>query len=327
MHTRTIGSLTVSAIGLGVMNMSMGYGKAESDEASGRLLNRALDVGYTFLDTAMMYGDGHNEELIGTYLPTRRSEYVLATKCGLSRDGINGDPALIAGHCEASLQRLKTDVIDLYYLHRPDPNIPVEETIGAMSRMVEAGKVRELGISECSSDTLRKAHATHPMAALQSEYSLWSRTPERKIMAVCKELGTTVVPFSPLGRSFLTGVTEDVSNLPKNDLRCTIARPRFEPEAFAQNVKLLEPFGDIASAHNCSRAQLALAWLLARQDRTMVPIPGTKDIAHMEENGGGSEIVLDDATVAELDALINEETIVGQRYTADRMKSTDSERD
>ncbi len=327
MHTRKIGSLTVSAIGLGVMNMSMGYGKPESEETSMRLLNRALDVGYTFLDTAMMYGNGHNEELIGKAIPTRRDEYVLATKCGLSKDGINGDPALIKGHCEASLKRLKTDVIDLYYLHRPDPKVPVEETIGAMSQLVEAGKVRELGISECSSATLRKAHATHPMAALQSEYSLWSRTPERKIMAVCKELGTTVVPFSPLGRSFLTGVTEDVTNLADNDLRCTIARPRFEPEAFAQNVKLLEPFGDIAAANNCSKAQLALAWLLARQDRTMVPIPGTKDISHMEENGGASEVVLDDVTVAELDALINEETVVGQRYTADRMMSTDSEKD
>lgn len=327
MHTRQIGSLTVSAIGLGVMNMSMGYGKAESEDNSIRLLNRALDVGYTFLDTAMMYGNGHNEELIGKAISTRRNEYVLASKCGLSKDGINGDPKLIAGHCEASLKRLNTDVIDLYYLHRPDPNIPVEETIGAMSRMVEAGKVRELGISESASDTLRKAHATHPMAALQSEYSLWTRTPERKVMAVCKELGITLVPFSPLARSFLTGVTEDVTNLPENDLRCTIARPRFEPEAFAENIKLLEPFGDIASKHNCSKAQLALAWLLARQERTLVPIPGTKDIAHMEENAGASEIVLDDATVAELDALINEETVVGKRYTAQLMASVESEQE
>jgi len=327
MHTRTIGSLTVSAIGLGAMNMSFGYGEAESDEASMRLLNRALDVGYTFIDTAMMYGNGHNETLIGHALATRRGEYVLATKCGLSRDGINGDPRLIPGHCDESLKRLQTDVIDLYYLHRADPKIPVEETIGAMSRLVEAGKVRELGISECSSATLRKAHDTYPMAALQSEYSLWSRTPERKIMSVCKELGVTVVPFSPLGRSFLTGVTEDVTNLPDNDLRCTIARPRFEPEAFAENIKLLEPFGDIAATYDCTCAQLALAWLLSRQERTIVPIPGTKDMAHMEENAGASEIALSPETIAELDELINEDTVVGQRYTADRMASTESEQD
>ncbi|MEL7544876.1 MAG: aldo/keto reductase [Pseudomonadota bacterium] len=327
MHTRQIGSLTVSAIGLGAMNMSFGYGKAESDAASARLLNRALDVGYTFIDTAMMYGSGHNETLIGGALEGRRDAYVLATKCGLSADGIDGDPKRIAGDCDASLARLRTDVIDLYYLHRADPNVPVEETIGAMARLVEAGKVRELGISECSSDTLRRAHATHSLAALQSEYSLWSRTPERKIMAACQELGITIVPFSPLGRSFLTGVTQDVSQLPPEDLRCTIARPRFEPDAFAHNIKLMEPFGAIAERVGCSKPQLALAWLLARQDRTMVPIPGTKDIAHMEENAGAGDIKLDDATVTELDGLINEKTIVGTRYTAARMASTDSERD
>jgi len=327
MHQRRIGSLSVSAIGLGVMNMSMGYGPADDDETSMRLLNRALDAGYTFLDTAMVYGDGHNETLIGEALAARRSEFILATKCGLSKDGIDGRPELIAGHCEASLKRLNTGVIDLYYLHRADPKIPIEDTIGAMARMVAEGKVRELGVSEVSTENLRRAHATHKIAALQSEYSLWSRTPERKIMAACEELDITVVPFSPLGRSFLTGVTEDVTNLGSRDLRATIARPRFEPEAFAENIKLLVPFAEIAKAQDCTMAQLALAWLLARQDQTMVPIPGTRDVAHMEENAGAPEIALDDATVDALDGLINETTVVGQRYTADRMAASEAERD
>lgn len=306
------------------MNMSMGYGPADDDESI-RLLNEALDVGYTFLDTAQVYGSGHNEELIGKALSARRNEYVLATKCGLSRVGISGDPKGIYESCENSLKRLQTDVIDLYYLHRVDPDIPIEESTGALSRLVEQGKVREIGLSEVCSENLRRAHAEHPVAALQSEYSLWSRTPERGILDVCDELGVTMVPFSPLGRAFLTGKSADVSQLIETDLRCTIARPRFEPEAFKKNSELLVPYGKIAEENNCSMAQLALAWLLHRKND--VPIPGTKHIEYMKENAGASGIELSEDTVTELNALINEDTITGNRYIDDRMVEADAERD
>lgn len=326
MHTRKIGSLTVSSIGLGCMNMSSGYGPADDDE-SAKLLNSALDNGYTFLDTAVIYGSGHNESLIGNSLSARRSEFTLASKCGLSDNGIDGRPEQLTQQCHDSLKRLKTDTIDLYYLHRVDPKVPIEESVGAMSRLVEAGKVRELGVSEVCTDNLRRAHKEHPLAALQSEYSLWSRTPERGILDACRELGITMVPFSPLGRAFLTGKAVDVSQLPDNDLRCTIARPRFEPEAFAENAKLLGPFADIARQNNCSMAQLALAWLLAGQEKSMVPIPGTKHMDYMLENAGAGDIELSAATVAELDELINEKTITGDRYSKERMESADAERD
>lgn len=325
MKTRTIGSLTVSEIGLGCMNMSMGYGKAD-DAESAKLLNQALDVGYTFLDTAQAYGSGHNEELIGKSLESRRDEYVLATKCGLSREhGINGDPAKIFESCENSLKRLRTDVIDLYYLHRVDPNIPIEESTGALAKLVEQGKVREIGLSEVCCENLRKAHKVHPIAALQSEYSLWSRTPERGILDVCDELGVAMVPFSPLGRAFLTGAATDVTQFVEGDLRTTIARPRFEPEAFEQNKKLLQPFAEIAQQNNCSMAQLALAWLLHRENS--IPIPGTKHIDFMKENAGGSSVTLSAETVDTLDALINEKTVVGNRYSDARMADADAERD
>ena len=326
MQQRTIGSLTVSAVGLGCMNMSFGYGPAD-DDVSARLLNQALDSGYTFLDTAMVYGSGHNESLIGKALKDRRGAYVLATKCGLSREGIDGRPESISQNCDASLKRLGVDVIDLYYLHRADPKVPIEDSVGAMATLIAQGKVRELGLSEVSTCTLKRAHREHKIAALQSEYSLWSRTPERGILDACTELGVTFVPFSPLGRGFLAGTATDVSHLPDIDLRCTIARPRFEPEAFAQNVKLLQPLAEIANANNCTTAQLALAWLLSGQDRKMVPIPGTKDIAHMKENAGAAEVSLEPETIAQLDQLINETTVIGTRYTADRMAATDSERD
>lgn len=324
MKTRTIGSLSVSEIGLGCMNMSMGYGKADDGESK-RLLNEALDVGYTFLDTAQVYGSGHNETLIGEALEGRRSEYVLATKCGLSRDGINGDPAGIVESCENSLKRLRTDVIDLYYLHRVDPNIPIEESTEALSKLVRDGKVREIGLSEVCCENLRRANAVHPIAALQSEYSLWSRTPERGILEACDELGVTMVPFSPLGRAFLTGKAADVTQLVEGDLRTTIARPRFEPDAYAENKKLLIPFGEIAEQNNCSMAQLALAWLLHRESD--VPIPGTKHIEFMKENAGAASVSLSQQTVDTLNELINESTVVGNRYTDDRMQDADAERD
>lgn len=326
MHTRNIGSLTVSAIGLGCMNMSSGYGPAD-DKVSTELLNQALDIGYTFLDTALMYGDGHNESLIGKSLAQRRNQYTLATKCGLSPAGIDGRPELITQQCNDSLKRLGTDVIDLYYLHRVDPNVPIEESVGAMARLLEQGKIREIGLSEVCTETLRRAHSEHTIAALQSEYSLWSRTPERGVLSACRELKIAFVPFSPLARAFLTGKASDVDHLPDSDLRCTIARPRFEPDAFAHNSKLLVPYEKIAARNNCSMAQLALAWLLSIEDQTLIPIPGTKHIEFMIENAGAGDIQLDDDTVKELDELINETTVTGTRYSAARMADADSERD
>lgn len=331
MHQRQLGPFKVSAIGLGCMNMSMGYGPRPDDEYSGRLLNQALDNGYTFLDTAAMYGGGHNESLVGKFLATRRHEYTLASKCGIARNAedrseTNGRPEVLLKTCEDSLRRLNTEVIDLYYLHRVDKKVPVEESIGALSRMVEQGKIQTIGISEVSTETLRRAHATHPITALQSEYSLWSRTPERQVLGACKELGITFVPFSPLARQFLTGKCGDVTTLEDNDIRCTIARPRFEPEAFAKNRQLLEPFSEIADRVGCTMAQLALSWLLSRDD-TLIPIPGTKHIEYMEENLGAADIKLDPAAIEELDQLINEDTVSGHRYIDNLMNSIDSERD
>ena len=332
MHTRTIGPFTVSAIGLGCMNVSMGYGPRQDDDESGRLLNAALDQGYSLLDTAAMYGMGHSEELIGKFLASRRDEYVLASKCGIFRGAdkdkieINGRPEVLMQTCEDSLRRLNTDVIDLYYLHRIDPKVPIEESIGALSRLIEQGKIQTIGVSETSSASLRRAHAEHPITAVQSEYSLWTRTPERQMLATCADLGIAFVPFSPLARQFLTGKCPDVNGVLEDDIRATIARPRFEPENFALNRKLLEPYSEIAERNGCSMAQLALAWLLARGDN-IVPIPGTKHMEWMIENAGAADINLDKATVDELDELINEETVAGRRYSDAVFAAADSEQD
>ncbi|MFK7855021.1 MAG: aldo/keto reductase [Granulosicoccus sp.] len=308
------------------MNVSFGYGPADQ-QSSTRVLLEALETGVSFFDTAFMYGAGHNETFVGEVLSTHREKYVLATKCGLSPEGINGHPDTIRQQCETSLQRLQTDVIDLYYLHRVDPNVPIEESVGAMAELVKAGKVREIGLSEVSCNTLERAHATHPVAAVQSEYSLWSRTPEHGILDMCAKKGITFVPFSPLGRGFLAGSSSDVSQLAANDLRATIARPRFEVEAFAQNKLLLVKFNEYAQQHDCTMAQLALAWLLARENSTMVPIPGTRNVQHMKDNAASAEVTLSSETIAALDDLINESTVVGRRYTDDRMAEADTERD
>jgi aryl-alcohol dehydrogenase-like predicted oxidoreductase len=331
MQQRQIGPFTVSAIGLGCMNVSAGYGPRIDDDEAGKLFNAALDLGYTFLDTASLYGLGHNETMIGKYLTSRRDEYVLASKCGFTRteDGktvMDGRPEILRQTCEDSLRRLNTDVIDLYYLHRIDPKVPVEESVGALADLVEQGKIKTIGLSEISADSLRRAHAVHPITAVQSEYSLWTRTPERKILAACAELGVAFVPFSPLARQFLTGKCRDVTNVLEDDLRATIARPRFETENFARNEKLLAPFGEIAARQGCSMAQLALAWLLSQGDN-IVPIPGTKHMAWMIENAGAAELTLDAVTVDELDRLINEDTVAGYRYTDALMASTNSEKD
>jgi aryl-alcohol dehydrogenase-like predicted oxidoreductase len=335
MHSRKLGSFSISALGLGCMNYSMGYGPRSDEDTIDKLLNGALDQGYTFFDTAAMYGMGHSEEMIGKYLSSRRNEFTLTSKCGIYKNDqgkteINGHPDVLQKTCEDSLKRLKTEVIDLYYLHRIDPNVPVEESIGALSRLVEQGKIQGIGLSEVSSDSLRRAHEVHPIMALQSEYSLWSRTPERKILGTCRELGVTFVAFSPLGRQFLTGESTNTKTLDQvsdyENFRATIARPRFEPENFEKNIQLLSPFAKIAEQYDCSMAQLALAWLLA-QGEDIIPIPGTSSIAHMEENAAAGDLKLSVDTVARLDELINDETVAGARYTDALMASIDSEKD
>jgi len=331
MHQRKLGPFTVSAIGLGCMNMSMGYAKADENESI-RLLNECIDAGYTFLDTASMYGMGHNEQLIGKTLSHRRNEYLLSSKCGIVKNSegvtvIDGRADVIRQTCEESLRNLQTDVIDLYYLHRLDPKVPIEESVGVLSDLVSEGKIKTIGLSEMCAETTYRAHAVHPITAMQSEYSLWTRTPERKILSVCDELDIIFVPFSPLARSFLTGITSNVSQVDVKDIRATIARPRFEVENFNKNLKLLEPYKNIAEEHNCSMAQLALAWILARHGNKMIPIPGTKDVKHMHENAGAGDISLSDDVIQALDALINENTVAGRRYTDALMASTDSEKD
>ena len=331
MHSRKLGSFSISALGLGCMNYSMGYGARPADEYSHKLLNEALDCGYTFFDTAAMYGMGHSEEQIGKALSHRRSEYILASKCGIYKNAegqteTNGRPEVLYKTCEDSLKRLDTDVIDLYYLHRIDPNIPVEESVGALARLVEQGKLQSIGLSEVSSDSLIRAHNEYPITALQSEYSLWSRTPERKVLDTCRELNVTFVAFSPLGRQFLTGQSTDVSTLGDENFRATIARPRFEPHNFAENSKLLLPYAEIAEKADCSMAQLSLAWLLAKGE-DIIPIPGTSNIDHMLENAGAGDIQLSQGMVEQLDQLINDETVKGTRYSKALMESVDSERD
>ena len=335
MHKRKIRSLEVSAIGLGCMNISMGYGLG-NDENSKRLLQEALDEGYNFFDTAWIYGNGHSESLIGEVLSHRRNEFVLATKCGLGKNvkgvsAADGRPAVLIDQCETSLRRLKTDVIDLYYLHRPDKNIPIEDSVGALKRLVEQGKVLEIGLSEVSSENLRRAHNQHPIAAVQSEYSLWSRTPEHKLLDTCTALGVAFVPFSPLGRQFLTGKAVDVTQLDENDIRSTIARPRFEPDTFAKNSQLLIPFAEIAENLNLTMAQLALAWILARKDKNgdkrLIPIPGTKHQDYMIENAQAGDVELSDEIVSALDDLINENTVLANRYTDEAMAVSDAEKD
>lgn len=328
MQTRKVGPFNVHAIGLGCMSMSHAYGSPDVAEAE-LALHKALDIGYDFLDTAALYGFGKNEELLGRVLKDRRKEYILASKCGIFKDPdggkrkIDGRPEVIRQTCEEALQRLRTDVIDLYYLHRWDRNVPVEESIGAMSRLVDEGKVRALGISEVSADTLRKAHATHPMAALQTEYSLWSRNAEIAGLDACRELGITFVAFSPLARGFLTGkLTDPEKQLEDGDLRRNM--PRFHAENYARNMKLFADYKKVADDVGCTPAQLAIAWTLAKGDH-IIPIPGTKHSDYAVENFGAMNVTLDDATVAKLNDLINQETVAGPRYPAGVQVEIDTE--
>ncbi len=327
MKTRKVGPFEVNAIGLGCMSMSHAYGTPDIAKAE-LALHRALDIGYNFLDTAALYGFGKNEELLGRVLNKRRDEYVLASKCGMFKDDdgkrlIDGRPETIKQLCEDALLRLNTDVIDLYYLHRLDRNVPVEDSIGAMADLVNEGKIKALGMSEVSADTLRKAHAVHPIAALQTEYSLWSRNAEIAVLDACKELGIAFVPFSPLARAFLTGaLTDPVTQLEGGDIRHHM--PRFNQENYPKNLILLEEYKQIANANNCTMAQLALAWLLAQGDH-IIPIPGTRHRAFVEENFGAMDVELSGETVARLDALINQNTVSGPRYNEATQTEIDTE--
>jgi aryl-alcohol dehydrogenase-like predicted oxidoreductase len=313
--------LAVSAIGLGCMGMSDFYGP--SDEAQSlETLNHAIDIGVTFWDTADMYGVGRNEELLGRVLKERRGEVVLATKFGNVRGadgaflGIDGSPDYVRKACDASLRRLGVDHIDLYYQHRVDPKVPIEETVGAMAELVHQGKVRHLGLSEAAAGTIRRAAAVHPIAALQTEYSLWSRELEDEILPTCRSLGIALVAYSPLGRGFLTGKIQSQDDLDPSDWRRQ--NPRFQGENLEKNLELAGRIREIAGRKGCTPAQLALAWLLA-QGRDVVPIPGTRSPKRLDENAAACQVALSADDLAEIEAVIPRTMVAGERYPAASM--------
>jgi len=314
--TRSLGDgLDVSALGLGCMSMSAVYGAGDEDSALATI-DRALDLGVTFFDTADVYGATDNERIVGNALRARRDDVVIATKFGIRMDpktfarSVNGRPEYVREACDASLQRLGTDHIDLYYQHRIDTDTPIEETWGAMAELVEAGKVRHLGISEASADSLRRAHAVHPIAALQSEWSLWSRDIEDDIVPTCRELGIGIVPYSPLGRGFLTGDIRTTDDLAEFDFRKDL--PRFQGDNFQRNLDLVDEVRTIADNKGVTPAQLALAWLLAQGD-DVVPIPGTKRQRRVEENAGAAHLELNDADLAQIEEVSPAGAAAGDR--------------
>ena len=332
MQQRALGPFQVSAIGLGCMNLSHAYGAPVSPEQGERVLLAALDAGVTLFDTAALYGFGANETLVGRVLKNHRSRFTLASKCGMQGVDVNGDgklvrvidgrPATLRQTCEDSLRRLQTDVIDLYYLHRWDKAVPIEDSVGALADLVRAGKIRSIGLSEVSAATLRRAHAVHPIAALQTEYSLWTRNPEIAVLDACRELGVAFVAFSPVGRGFLCGELTDVATLHPADIRR--AMPRFAPENYAANLQLLESCRALAHEVGCSLAQLAIAWLL-HQGEDIIPIPGTTSVAHLHDDLGAAQVALSAPVLARLGALINQHTVVGQRYNAQGTSEVDTE--
>lgn len=330
MHTRTIAGRAVSAIGLGCMNLSHAYGTPPPPADAERLLLAALEQGVTLFDTAALYGFGANETLVGRVLKPHRDRIMLCSKGGMAGvpfpDGpkrvIDGNPAAIRRDCEASLQRLQTDVIDLYYLHRWHKAVPIEDSVGEMARLVAEGKVRALGLSEVSAVTLRRAHAVHPIAAVQSEYSLWSRNAEIAVLQTCRYIGAAYVAFSPLARGYLSGALCDTSGLDAKDIRRGM--PRFQPEHYAANLALLDDYTLIAADAGCTPAQLALAWLLARGEH-IIPIPGTTSLAHLQENLGAVAVPLSASLMARLDALYAPAAIHGPRYNAMTQAEIDTE--
>ncbi len=324
MRYRRLGksSLVVSAVGLGCMGMSEFYGDTD-DRESIATIRHAIDSGITLLDTADMYGSGRNEELVARAIEQRRHEVIIATKFGNVRGeggsflGVNGRPEYVQQACEASLQRLRTATIDLYYQHRVDVEVPIEETVGAMARLVEQGKVRYLGLSEAGAKTIRRAHATHPITALQTEYSLWTRDPEDEILGVCRELGIGFVAYSPLGRGFLTGQFRKFEDIPANDYRRQ--SPRFQGENFEKNLKLVESIQLLAAEKQCTPAQLALAWVLAHGE-DVVPIPGTKRRKYLEENLGALNVSISAPELARIDEIAPHGAAAGARYVAAGMQ-------
>lgn len=316
MQTRTLGTLTVSALGLGCMGMSEFYGTGDDNESTATI-HAFLDAGGTLLDTADMYGPFTNEQLVGRAIAGRRSDVVLATKFGNERRedgswvGINGHPEYVRSACDASLQRLGVDHIDLYYQHRVDKTVPIEDTVGAMAELVQAGKVRHLGLSEAGPDTIRRAHAVHPITALQTEYSLWEREPETKVFPLLAELGIGFVPYSPLGRGFLTGQLRTPEDFAPDDFRRH--SPRFQGENFTRNLELVDRVREMADQKKCTPAQLALAWLLAQGDN-IVPIPGTKKRERLRENLGALDVQLTPQDLSRLDELAPAGAAAGARY-------------
>lgn len=323
MKMRSLGGLPVSAMGLGCMGMSDFYGGRDETEARATL-DRALEAGVTFFDTADMYGMGDNEILLSDFVKANRDRVVVATKFGnefsadRKRLGVNGKPEYVRSACDASLKRLGIDTIDLYYQHRVDPNVPIEDTVGAMAELVKAGKVRHLGLSEAAPATIRRAHAVHKISALQTEYSLWSRDPEGELLDTVRALGIGFVPYSPLGRGFLTGAITRPEDLDADDWRHN--NPRFQGENFAKNVQLVEAVKQLAAEKSCTASQLALAWVMA-QGKDIVPIPGTKRRKYLDENIGAADVVLSKDDLAAIDRIMPRDAAAGARYPEAGMKA------
>ncbi|MBL0944625.1 MAG: aldo/keto reductase [Hydrogenophaga sp.] len=331
MQTRALGPFTVSAIGLGCMNICHAYGPPVPDAQAERLLLAALDDGVTHFDTAALYGFGASETTVGRVLSAHRSRFTLASKCGMQGVDVKGDgqlvrvidgrPATLRATCEAALKRLRTDVIDLYYLHRWDKQVPIEESVGALGDLVRAGKIRAVGLSEVSAATLRKAHAEHPIAAVQTEYSLWTRNPEIAVLEACREIGAAFVAFSPTGRGFLAGDL-DPAAFDAKDIRRSM--PRFAAPHWAANQRLLPAYRAIAAEAGCTPAQLSLAWVLHKAPHIHA-LPGTANIEHLRENNRAADVVLSADLMQRLDALINPRTVSGSRYSDQANREVDTE--
>jgi aryl-alcohol dehydrogenase-like predicted oxidoreductase len=331
MHNRQLGPFTVTAIGLGCMNLSHAYGVPPSPEQGEQVLRAALDAGVTLFDTAALYGFGANETLVGRVLKGQRHEITLCSKGGLAgvtgddgvtRRVIDGRPESLRRNCEDSLRRLQTDVIDLYYLHRWDKKVPIEDSVGELARLVAEGKVRTIGLSEVSAATIRKAHAVHPVTAVQNEYSLWTRNPEIASLDLCRELGITFVAFSPVARGFLCDAVPDVGTLEAKDIRRTM--PRFDAANHAQNLKLLPAYRELAREAACTPAQLALAWLLHKGEH-VIPIPGTTRVEHLVEDLAAADVRLGSDLIRRVEALINQDTVAGNRYSEQANREVDTE--